>query len=208
MARKPATSPRKLASQERSRVTVDALVEATARLLVREGFDTTSTNKIAEQAGVSIGSLYQYFPGKEALVAAVADRHHDRVMAIVREALPQIAAQPFEGGIRRIVALAIEAHRVDPRLHRILTEQVPRTGRLKNVEAFDRENLAFIRAWLEANRSEVRATLDLDFAAFLFMTTVESLTHAAVLHRPESLAGTRAKKFADEVTRLLVAYLR
>lgn len=189
-------------------MTVDALVEATARLLVNEGFDTTSTNKIAQQAGVSIGSLYQYFPSKEALVAAVADRHHDKVMAIVRDALPEIAAQPFEGAVRRIVALAVEAHRIDPRLHRILTEQVPRTGRMKNVEAFDRENLSFVRAWLDSNRSELRAGLDLDLAAFMFVTSVESLTHAAVLHRPESIAGTRAKGFVDEVTRLVAGYLR
>ena len=76
MARKPLTNPRKYASQDRSRATVDALVEATARILIREGFDKASTNRIAEVAGVSVGSLYQYFPSKEALVAALIDRHN------------------------------------------------------------------------------------------------------------------------------------
>jgi len=71
MVRRPRTNPRKIASQERSRATVDALVEATARILIKEGYDRASTNKIAAVAGVSIGSLYQYFPSKEALVAAV-----------------------------------------------------------------------------------------------------------------------------------------
>ena len=69
------SNPRKSASQQRSRLTVDALLEATARVLMKEGYDRTSTNKIAAVAGVSIGSLYQYFPSKEALVAAVIDRH-------------------------------------------------------------------------------------------------------------------------------------
>ena len=87
MARKPATNPRKSASQERSRLTVDALLEATARILVKEGYDRASTNKIAAVAGVSIGSLYQYFPGKEALVAAVIDRHKNEVMQVIRNAL-------------------------------------------------------------------------------------------------------------------------
>jgi AcrR family transcriptional regulator len=73
MARKPATNPRKSASQERSRLTVEALLEATARVLMKDGYDRASTNKIAAVAGVSIGSLYQYFPSKEALVAAVID---------------------------------------------------------------------------------------------------------------------------------------
>ena len=75
MARKPSTKPRKSASQVRSHLTVDALVEATARILMKEGYDKASTNKIAAVAGVSIGSLYQYFPSKEALVAAVIERH-------------------------------------------------------------------------------------------------------------------------------------
>ncbi len=70
----------KMPLQERSRATVDALVEATARILVREGFEKASTNRIAEVAGVSVGSLYQYFPSKEALVAAVIDRHNREIM--------------------------------------------------------------------------------------------------------------------------------
>jgi AcrR family transcriptional regulator len=66
MARKPLTKPRKQASQARSRATVDALVEATTRILVRDGFDKASTNRIADMAGVSIGSLYQYYPSNAA----------------------------------------------------------------------------------------------------------------------------------------------
>src|SRR5262249_41095626 len=90
MARRLLTNPRKNASQERSRATVDALIEATARILVREGFDSASTNRIAEKAGVSVGSLYQYFPGKEALVAAVIDRHHQETMQVVRDTLAEV----------------------------------------------------------------------------------------------------------------------
>jgi AcrR family transcriptional regulator len=75
MARPIPTNPRKSASQKRSRVTVDTLLEATARVLVKQGYDRASTNRIAATAGVSIGSLYQYFPNKEALVAALVARH-------------------------------------------------------------------------------------------------------------------------------------
>ncbi|NUR10624.1 MAG: helix-turn-helix transcriptional regulator, partial [Bradyrhizobium sp.] len=81
MARISPTKPRKSALQARSRATVDALVEATARILVRDGFEKASTNRIADMAGVSVGSLYQYFPSKEALVAAVIDRHNEEIMA-------------------------------------------------------------------------------------------------------------------------------
>ncbi|HXR92228.1 MAG TPA: TetR/AcrR family transcriptional regulator [Steroidobacteraceae bacterium] len=207
MARRALTNPRKQASQQRSRATVDALIEATARILVREGFDAASTNRIAEQAGVSVGSLYQYFPGKEALVAAVIDRHHRELMQVVRGALAEVASDPIEEAVRKLVAVAIKAHRVDPKLHRVLTEQIPRTGRLEKVETFSRENYALFRAYLERHRDEVRA-VDLGLAAFVCVTSIEALTHSAVLHHPEVLSGEAIAGLIDEATRLVVGYLR
>lgn len=77
------TYPRKLPSQARSRDLVEAMLTATARVLCEEGTDALTTNRIAEVAGVSIGSLYQYFPGKEALLASVLERELERdVVAI------------------------------------------------------------------------------------------------------------------------------
>ena len=207
MARKPPTKPRKHASQERSRATVDALIEATARVLVREGFDRASTNRIAEVAGVSVGSLYQYYPGKEALVAAVIDRHNQEIMRVVRAALAEVASQPIEKAVRRIVAVAIEAHRIDPKLHRVLAEQIPRTGRLENVEAFNRETYALFRAYLEGHNDELRM-VDLGLAAFVCVTSIEALAHTAVLHRCEKLSDEAVRTLVDEATRLVVGYLR
>lgn len=206
MARRPLTQPRKNASQDRSRGTVDALVEATARILTREGFDKASTNRIAEKAGVSIGSLYQYFPGKEALVAAVIDRHNHKVMQVVRGALAEVASLPVDKAVRRIVAVAIEAHRIDPRLHRVLAEQIPRTVRLENTEAFNREAQGLFLDYLEAHRNELRVA-DLELAAFLCASSVEAVSHSAVLHRSEMLAGAGTDTLIDETARLLLGYL-
>jgi AcrR family transcriptional regulator len=207
MARRPLPKPRKQASQERSRATVDALIEATARILVREGFDRASTNRIAEVAGVSVGSLYQYYPGKEALVAAVIDRHNQEIMQVVRRALAEVASQPIEKAVRRLVAVAIEAHRIDPKLHRVLAEQIPRTGRLENVEAFNREAHALFRAYLEDHSDELRM-VDLGLAAFVCVTSIEALTHTAVLHRSEMLSDEAVGTLVDEATRLVVGYLQ
>jgi AcrR family transcriptional regulator len=207
MVAKPRTNPRKSASQERSRLTVDALLEATARILVKEGYERASTNRIAEVAGVSIGSLYQYFPSKEALVAAVIDRHTRETMERVRESLMRVAMQPVEEAIRELVKLGIDAHRVNPKLHRVLTEQVPRVGRLDNVQAIDREAYALVRVYLDAHRDELQVA-DVELAAFVCVTTVEALTHAAVIYRPDVLSDERANAFIDEVTRLVVRYLR
>src|SRR5215470_8848621 len=207
MAHKPLTKPRKYASQERSRATVDALIEATARILVRDGFDRASTNRIAEVAGVSIGSLYQYFPCKEALVASVIGRHNQNIMQVVRAALTEVAAQPIEHAVRKMVATAIEAHRIDPKLHRVLAEQIPRTGRLKHIEAFNRENYVLLRAYLEAHSNELR-TVDLGLAAFVCVTAIEALAHTAVLHRSEMLPDEAVGTLVDEATRLVVGYLQ
>jgi AcrR family transcriptional regulator len=206
MVRRPLTKPRKIASQERSRATVDALVEATARILVKEGFDKASTNRIAEVAGVSVGSLYQYYPGKEALVAAVIDRHNQEIMRVVRGALGEVASQPVEKAVRRLVTVAIEAHRIDPKLHRVLAEQIPRTARLESVEAFNRETYALFRAYLEGHSDELR-TIDLDLAAFVCVTSIEALAHTAVLHRSERLSGEAVERFVAEATRLVAGYL-
>ncbi|MFD1782895.1 TetR/AcrR family transcriptional regulator [Phenylobacterium terrae] len=207
MARRPLTSPRKHASQERSRATVEALVEATARILVREGFERASTNRIAREAGVSVGSLYQYYPSKEALVVAVIDRHNEEIMSLVRATVAQVAAEPVERAIPKLVAAAIEAHRVNPRLHRVLAEQIPRTGQLENVEAFDRQNYELFRTYLENHRDEIRP-LDLDMAAFVCVTSVEALTHTAVLHRPDFLTDAAVGALVEEATRLVLGYLR
>jgi AcrR family transcriptional regulator len=207
MARRPLTNPRKQASQARSRATVDALVEATARILVRESFDRASTNRIAEGAGVSIGSLYQYFPSKEALVAAVMDRHNRELAQVARGALAEVVTLPVEQAVRRLVTVAIAAHRLNPKLHRVLAEQIPRTGRLKNIEAFNRDNYALFRTYLEGHRDEIRA-IDLGLAAFVCVTSIEALTHTAVLHHSEMLSGEGIGPLVDEATRLIVSYLR
>ena len=206
MGRRPLTKPRKIAAQERSRATVDALVEATARILVKEGFDKASTNRIAAVAGVSVGSLYQYFPSKEALVAAVVDRHQKQLMRTVRGELAEVLAQPLAKAMHKLVGIAVKAHRVDPRLHRVLAEQIPRVGKLEKLENFNRENYTLFRAYLENHRHELRVA-DLELAAFVCVTSIEALSHNAVLHHSAVLSDGRLAALIDETARLLTGYL-
>ena len=186
-------------------MTVNALLEATARILIREGFDKASTNRIAEVAGVSVGSLYQYFPGKEALVAALIDRHNQEVMQVVRGELAQAMNEPLEQAIRRLVSVAVKAHRIDPKLHRVLAEQIPRVGKLEKVESFNRENYALFAAYLGSRRDEIRP-VDLGLAAFVCVTTIEALTHNAVVHHRIASEEAMAA-LIEEATRLVVGYL-
>jgi hypothetical protein len=109
--------------------------------------------------------------------------------------------------VRRLVAAAIEAHRIDPDLHRVLAEQIPRTGVLEGVEVFNPANYRLFRTYLERHVDELRA-VDLDLAAFVCVTSVEAVTHTAVLHRSEFLSDAAAETLVDEATRLVLGYLR
>jgi AcrR family transcriptional regulator len=180
---------------------VDALLEATARILIREGFGNASTNRIAEVAGVSVGSLYQYFPSKEALV----DRHRQEISRAVQGELAEAIKLPLGRAVRKLVAVAVKAHRIDPALHRALTEQIPRVGRLEKAETFNRENYALFQAYLERRRDEIRV-VDLELAAFVCVTSIEALTHTAVLHQ-KLVSDEATEALVDEATRLVVGYL-
>ena len=197
------TLPRKNAVQARSKATVDAILEATARILVKDGYDHTSTNKVAEAAGVSIGSLYQYFPSKEALVAALIERHMEEMTTVVAEAAVRLRDAPLEPAVREIVRMMIAAHAVDPKLHRVLVEQVPRVGRLEKIEDVQSRAYAIARAYLEAHKHEIRRS-DLDMASFVLVHVVEALTHFAVLMRPDLLG----EALVEETTDLLTRYLK
>ena len=204
MPRASRTQPRKAAQQDRSRATVDAILRATARILVREGYDRASTNKIAEAAGVSIGSLYQYFPSKEALVAAVIDRHMSEMMEIIRDAFLRFGPLPLPEAVRGLVKVFMDAHRHEPKLHRVLVEQIPRVGTLEKIEAIDEEAMTLVQMYLEAHKDEIVVT-NLELAAFVAVTSVEALTHLAVLRRPALIED---ESFVEEVSTLVVRYLR
>lgn len=198
MSRK-STTPRKLPQQDRSKVTVDAILTATARILTQEGYDRATTNRIAELAGVSIGSLYQYFPSKEALVTSLAEHHVNAMMAIIESKLKDLFNAPIEVVLHELVKACIAAHAVDPMLHKVLNEQVPR---INNTNAEERVT-ALLRAYLELHRDQIQPQ-NLDLAVFILERTVEALTHTAVIERPELLSDGQLEQ---EITNLLLSYL-
>jgi AcrR family transcriptional regulator len=114
---------RKEPRQARSRATVEAVIEAGARILSERGWAGFTTNKIAEAAGVGIGSLYQYFPDKVSLVDAIRRRHLDDSLAAVEGARRQ--GQPLAEYLEILVSNIIEAHSKHPGLHRVLLDEAP-----------------------------------------------------------------------------------
>lgn len=197
-------SPRKQPRQARSRATVEAILEATARVLVADGYEAATTNRIAEIAGVSVGSLYQYFPRKEALVAALVERHVREMLDLLGRALVEAARVPIAVAAPRLVRAMIDAHRIDPELHRVLAEQLPQVATLDEVRHVNRTAQGMLSTYLEQRSDELRA-IEPDLAAFLIVQAVESITHAAVIEQPDML---ERDQLVDEIAELVVRYLR
>jgi AcrR family transcriptional regulator len=121
---RPSGAMRKAPKQARSRATIDAILDAAAHILGERGWSSFTTNAVAQTAGVSIGSLYQYFPDKLALIDAVRRRHFDDVLAVL-----EAAANPEVPRARRIAGLVdgmVAVHSRYPAAHRVLMEESPR----------------------------------------------------------------------------------
>jgi AcrR family transcriptional regulator len=195
--------PRKQPKQGRAKATVEAILTATAHILVRYGFEAASTNRIAAKAGVSIGSLYQYFPSKDALIAALLERHVREMLGVMQAGLAGSTARSMRQRAREMVRVMLAAHAVEPHLHRVFMEEMPYANRMQRLAELERMFEELARVSLEQERPRVRPR-NLDIAAFVLVQAVEALTHAAVLHRPELL---RSEEFLDETTELIVRYL-
>lgn len=113
-------SPRKMPTQTRSQVTVDAIFEATIQVLSQSGATTLTTNHIAERAGVSVGTLYQYFPGKEALLYALVGQHLERASEAVELACKTHRGMPLNACSDAFVNAYLDAKTKNPETSRAL----------------------------------------------------------------------------------------
>jgi len=199
--RKRKLSPRKTPRQERSRATVEALLEATTDILIREGYTKLTTNRIAERAGVNIASLYQYFPGKEAIVAELRRRHGADQRAALRQVLAEHTAGELESTIRTLVTVGVAGHAHAPRLHRVFTEEIPALG-YRDIAAIDAPIFEAMRAFLRDADVDVR---DMELALWMISTASGAILHRAAVERPEDLSNG---VIAEELITLLCRYLQ
>ncbi|BFO55937.1 TetR/AcrR family transcriptional regulator [Acidovorax sacchari] len=162
---------------------VEAILEATARVLAERGYAGTNTNVVAERAGVSIGSVYQYFPNKDSLVTALHERHGAQMYAAIAAVLAAERPDGLRGHVRAMVRALLAAHRVAPKLHRVLEKEFPFFDAPREESAADGGIFRQVRALLETHRGEI-APDDLDLATWMVLQTMESLVHAAAIDPP------------------------
>jgi AcrR family transcriptional regulator len=190
--------------QERSRTTVEAILTATARVLVERGYAKTTTVAVAERAGVSVGSLYQYFPGKDALVAALLERHMaDAVQTMERATPPGRPGRSLADDVDAQMGALLAAKMANPRLAIALKAQVPMRRGFPSLRALLARIERLVRGTLEEHRSEV-AFGDLDLAAFLLVSAVDGVLSAVIEQRRDLLEDERLRSV---LVRLIVAFL-
>jgi AcrR family transcriptional regulator len=182
---------------------VETILQAAARVLVREGYAGTTTNRVAAQAGISVGSLYQYFPSKDALVVALLRRHRDAMTRVLATHLARLPGLALDRAVHELIVAMLEAHGVNPRLHRVMIEQVLRKDARAEVEDFELRIEAMVASALRSYESQLRVR-NVELAAFILVHAMLGVSHAAVLDHPER---GRDPRLADELTDLVVRYL-
>lgn len=192
---------RKKPRQARSRALFDAVIAAASRILPERDPHEVTTHDIAERAGVSIGSLYQYFPGKEAIFGVLIDRRLDEDVEVTKRWLDE-----HEGSIaellRDMTARLVELHRKDRTLYRAIFPIVSQMRRHRRVRRALADVRAAVRTRMEQQKDELRKR-DLDVATFITGCALEGVMHAVVDERPELLDDPR---FTEELVDLMVRY--
>jgi AcrR family transcriptional regulator len=183
----PDLEPKKLPSQERSRATFDALVEACTGLLQERGYAGTTTNHIAERAGVNIASLYEYFPGKDAIVAQVAERLVQRVLERLGRGAARVMQGGEDGAVRRWIELIHETVAREKALVAVFQHEVPYTHRLPSVQASGERLVAFSQEIRRHAGGFVRADFN-DATLHLVVNLVSSTILQLVLDPPQDIS--------------------
>ncbi|QIG55051.1 TetR/AcrR family transcriptional regulator [Altererythrobacter sp. BO-6] len=161
------------ARQARSKNTVEAIIEAATRILANDGWDALNTNAIARIAGVSIGSVYEYFPNKEAIVDVIIDRHLSSGEARLAEVAANAPDElPLEKVVKLLVRGFVDIHCDDPKLHRALSGEVPLSSiQRARVDGIRNQTIQLVKGLMEGSieNTDLKATIMIDAA--------DALTH-------------------------------
>lgn len=197
---------RKVPRQDRSRQMVERIVRGGRDVLIHDGYANFTTNKVAVAAGVSPGSLYQYFPDKAAILDVIIDRYWDEVSARVAGTLRGANAVDVVGdpvaAVRMVNAALVSALEEDAALMRIVTDELPQARIREQRAALERRIVDVVTTYLV-----VALNLPASVAsarAWIMVVTMEVVASRWVLEPP---AFVDRDLLIDELTALAVGYL-
>jgi AcrR family transcriptional regulator len=201
MAQFAALKPRKPPHQDRARVTREAIITAAAQIISRDGLGGYNTNAVAARAGVSIGSLYQYFPNKDALMVALIERQQANQAETLGAAFNHNSLLALPQLVRHLVRAAMAHHRDDPLLATAIDHEevrLPIKSRLDDYLAHSAEPLAML---LDHHR-EIIGALDLKIAVITIPSMVRAIVDLWANQYPPQLQTAE-----DEAVRAVLGYL-
>lgn len=194
--------PRRKPSQVRAELTRERILTAAAHVFAEHGYAAGTTNRIAERARVSIGSLYQYFPNKDAILAEILIQHIDRGSWTGAAEL-DLSPGTLEATVRTLIRDAIDNHSDDPRLLRVMIEEAPASKELLDtINRHGKLRTAQVRDVL-IRHPDIHVD-DPDVAAELILFTVEVNTHK-FMASPQT---TPVETFENELVAMMTRYLR
>lgn len=205
----PTQSPRRTPRQERARETVHSILGAAALVFAAEGQAKATTNRIAERAGVSIGSLYQYFSSKEAILDRLLDDHRGEMKPLIQQAMRDLEdpSISLEDALRRFLTEALEVHQRNPALMQILADHAVKTRPPTDTQPGDAPYLDRVEAAL-ASRTHRRGRRS-RATAEIFLFVAEALTRW-LAHRGLERKGDRRwfnESYIQECVHLLTAFI-
>jgi AcrR family transcriptional regulator len=203
MTKKGDFTPRKSPKQERSKETVDAIFEAMLDVIAKRDLSDPTVQAIADRAGVSVGSVYQYFPSKGALTSALLRYHLKLRMAELDEALEHAKGLTGEAAATMLVDGLISGTGHRTKLELAMIRYFARAGDIGTLTEMDEHMYASVRRYLEALGDTIRP-VNLDVAAFVISNALRSAVLLSVVQRQQWLSDPALK---GELIRLLVAYL-
>ena len=175
-------SPRKLPSQERSQRTVERILDAAARVFHEQGYSAATTNDIADEADVSIGSLYQYFPNKDALLVALTKRHIESTSSELTNILSRLpVVTEFAEIIRAVVNFLVEQHELDD-LHLLVMHSAPRTKEINDELERSKTQLVEVASQLLEHASIPKDQRML--IARMVVATIDAGVHDVIIRQP------------------------
>ncbi len=196
MARKPP-------QQSRSRVTVEAILDGAIRVLEQEGSAMLTTTRIAHAAGVSVGTLYQYFPNRKSILDALQEREFQRTLVLMQEVMVDSPVGSTDELARAVIRGLFRLYGRAPELHRVLVVEGLTATAPEQVKAFDLRMVNLVRSVLASAKLTCRRR-NLDAAAFVAYQSVRASMMAHLLEAP---SGLDEESLTDELADLLHRYL-
>ncbi|MBU1239053.1 TetR/AcrR family transcriptional regulator [Myxococcota bacterium] len=194
---------RRVPGQERSRYTVDQILAGAALVFEELGYAKTTTNHIAHRVGVSIGTLYQYFDNKDAILSALMEQHFREVQVLLSSVHRRDGEISLNDTIHSMVTGLLDLHMKRPVLHQIMVSEAPRhpglMAKMHEIEDEISDSLAaFLLGCSDLDPAHV------EHAVYLVVHVAEGITHEFVIHPPGHMDR---ELFIKEVTSMLTGYL-